>query len=202
LVALNLLVLAGLGLLMNRLVLKGERAAFIMELPLYHMPNLRTIGLYVWRNMVAFLQKAGSVILVASLVIWVLSYFPAQGDVDQSYLAMVGQALQPLGRLMGLPWPMLVALITSFVAKENTIATLGVIYGDFETVLPALLSGPAALALLVVQMLFVPCVATVAAMKQESRSWLWTAVGVGVLLLISFGAGVLVYQVGTLVIGA
>ncbi|MGC9346940.1 MAG: ferrous iron transport protein B [Anaerolineae bacterium] len=201
LVALNLVVLAGLGILMNRFVLKGERAVFIMELPLYHLPNLRTIGLYVWRNIIAFLQKAGSVILVASVVVWVLSYFPAQGDVERSYLAMLGRALSPLGRLMGLPWPTLVALLTSFVAKENTIATLGVLYGDFQTVLPTLLSGPAALAFLVVQMLFVPCVATVAVMRQELHSWRWTVFGVAVLLVLSLGAGILVYQVGTLVVG-
>jgi ferrous iron transport protein B len=102
---------------------------------------------------------------------------------------------------MGLPWPVLVALLTSFVAKENTIATLGVLYGDFEAVLPTLLSGPAALALLVVQMLFVPCVATVAAMYQESHSWRWTAIGIAVLLALSLGAGMLVYQLGTALAG-
>jgi len=77
------------------------------------------------------------------------------------------------------------------VAKENAIATLGVLYGDFETVLPTLLTGPAALALLVVQMLFVPCVATVAAMRQESGSW----------MVLSLVGGILVYQVGTLIVG-
>jgi ferrous iron transport protein B len=88
--------------------------------------------------------------------------------------------------------------LTSFVAKENTIATLGVLYGDVEAALPALLSPPAALALLVVQMLFVPCVATVAAMKQESRSWKWTIVGVAILLVVSLVAGIAVYQIGSL----
>jgi ferrous iron transport protein B len=201
LVALNLVVLAMLGVVMNKLVFKDERAVFIMELPLYHLPNVRTIALYVWRNLIAFLQKAGSVILVASLVVWLLSYFPARGDVNQSYLAMVGRFLEPVGRWMGMPWPVIVALLTSFVAKENTIATLGVLYGNFEVALPALLSGPAALAMLVVQMLFIPCVATVAAMKQETRSWAWTAVGFVILLGLSFLAGVAVYQVGTLVVG-
>ena len=83
-------------------------------------------------------------------------------------------------------------------AKENTIATLGVLYGNFEVALPQLLSPPAALAFLVVQMLFVPCVATVAAMKQESGSWKWTLVGVGLLLVVSLAAGVAVYQIGSL----
>jgi ferrous iron transport protein B len=198
LVATNLIVLALLGLLLNRFLVEGEPAVFIMELPLYHLPNWRTIGLYVWQNLVAFLQKAGSVILMASVVVWFLSYFPAAGDVSQSYMAIVGRAIEPIGRLMGLPWPILVALLTSFVAKENTIATLGVLYGNVETALPTFLSTPAALAFLVVQMLFVPCVATVAAMKQETRSWKWTAIGVAMLLAISLAAGVAVYQIGSL----
>ncbi len=201
LVAMNLLVLAGLGLLFHRFVLRGEAAVFIMELPLYHIPNLRTIALYVWRNMLAFLQKAGSVILVASLVVWVLSYFPSGGEVTESYLAVIGRAIAPVGRWMGLPWPVLVALITSFVAKENTIATLGVLYGDVAAGLSAVLTPPAALAFLIVQMLFIPCVATVAAMKQESRSWTWTIVGVGTSLLLSLSAGVAVYQLGTWITG-
>jgi ferrous iron transport protein B len=198
LVAVNLIVLALLGLLLNRFLVEGEPAVFIMELPLYHLPNPRTIGLYVWQNLVAFLQKAGNVILIASLVVWALSYFPADGDVSQSFLGMLGRAIEPFGRLMGLPWPVLIALLTSFVAKENTIATLGVLYGNVEAALAAILSPAAALALLVVQMLFVPCVATVAAMKQESGSWKWTLVGVAILLVISFAAGIAVYQIGSL----
>jgi len=198
LVALNLVTLAVLGILFNRFLVKGEPAVFIMELPLYHVPNLRTIGLYVWNNIVAFLQKAGSVILVASLVIWFLSYFPGGGVIGQSYLARLGHAIEPLGRLMGMPWPVLVSLLTSFVAKENTIATLGVLYGDLEATLPSVLSLPAALALLVFQMLFVPCVATVAAMKQESGSWKWTLIGVGLLLALSLIAAIGIYQIGSL----
>jgi ferrous iron transport protein B len=201
LVAANLFVLVGLGLLLNRYVSKSEDSVFIMELPLYHLPNVRTIGLYVWRNLIAFMQKAGSVILIASMVVWLLSYLPAGGDVSRSYLATIGRALSPIGRLLGLPWPVVVALLTSFVAKENTIATLGVLYGDFRTVLPTLLTGPAALALLVVQMLFVPCVATVAAMKQETESLKWTLLGVALLLVVSLAAGILVYQVGTVIVG-
>ncbi len=201
LLALNLGILALLGVLFNRVILKGEQTVFIMELPLYHLPNPRTIGLYVWHNIVAFLQKAGSAILIASLVIWALSYFPAGGDVTRSYLASAGRALEPVGRWMGLSWPMLVALLTGFVAKENVIATLGVLYGDFESVLPTLLSGPAALSFLVVQMLFIPCIATVAAIKQETRSWAWTGLSVGLSLALSLIAGILVYQIGTVLIG-
>ena len=107
---------------------------------------------------------------------------------------------------MGLEWPILIALLTSFIAKENTITTMGVIYGTavegqaFAQTLSGVLDPAAALAFLVTQMLFVPCVATVAAIKQETYSWKWTAFSVGLLLFLSLSAGILVYQ-GALLLG-
>ena len=196
LIAADLIILALLGILLHRVILKGEQVAFIMELPLYHLPNLRTIGLYVWHNILAFLQKAGTIILGVSVIIWLLSYFPT-GVATESYLALFGHWLEPIGRWLGLPWQMITALLTSFIAKENTIATLSILYGDLETALPAALTPSAALAFLVVQMLFIPCVATVATIKQEVGAR-WTLVSLLLLLGLSLGAGVLVYQVGTL----
>lgn len=201
LVAMNLVLLALLGIIFRKTIFRGEQAAFIMELPLYHMPNWRTIGLYVWHNILAFFQKAGTVILGASVVVWALSYFPGGGNIEASYLATFGKILTPVGDLMGLPWQVMVSLITSFVAKENTIATLGVLYGDLQTVLPQVLSTPAALGLLVVEMLFIPCVATVVAIKQELQSWFKTALIVGLYLILSLVAGVTVYQVGSWILG-
>jgi ferrous iron transport protein B len=94
---------------------------------------------------------------------------------------------------------MIVALLTSVVAKENTIATLGVLYqGGGLGTLAATVAPAAALAFLVIQVTFVPCVATVAAIHQETRSWKWTAFSVGLLLVISLVAGVLVYQLARL----
>jgi len=194
----NILLLAGLGYLLHRFFFEDEHIPFIMELPLYHLPNLRTIGLYVWQNTLGFIQKAGTTILVASLVVWVVSYFP-QGSVMTSYLSMVGRFLEPVGRLMGLPWPVMVAMITSFVAKENTIATLGILYNNIQVTLPALITAPAALALLVFQMLFIPCVGTIAAIRQETQSLKWTAASLGLMLGLSLGLGILVYQIGRLV---
>ena len=168
LVAGNILLLAALGLTLHRFAFNNEHTAFIMELPLYHVPNLRTIGMYVWQNIVGFLEKAGKVILIASLIVWVLSYFPG-GNINTSWLAEFGKLIEPVGRWMGLPWPALVALLTSVVAKENTIATLGILYGDLATSLPFIFSKASSLAMLVFQMLFIPCIATVAAIRQESR---------------------------------
>ena len=199
LVGLNLGVLVVLGIALNRSLFRGERVAFIMELPLYHTPNARTIGLSVWHNLVMFLKKAGTVILPVSVIIWALSSYPGP-DIAHSVLGSVGRALEPLGAWMGLEWQMMVAMIASFVAKENVIATLGVLYGSagqgaaFAAALRAALSPAAALAFLAAQMLFVPCVATVAVVRQETRSWRWTAFSVLLLLVLSWTAGVLIYQ--------
>ena len=203
LIAGSLVVLAVAGALINKWVLRGERAAFIMELPLYHRPNARTIGLQVWQNTAAFIKRAGTLILAMSAVIWVLSALP-HGQIETSYLAAIGKALSPLGALMGLNWKMLVALLSSFVAKENSIVTLGVLSGvgaspvGLSAALRSALTPAAALAFLVVQMLFIPCVATVAAIRAETKSWRWTAFSVGLLLALSLVGGVATYQVARL----
>ncbi len=202
LIATSLIVLAVVGVLLNRWILKGERAAFIMELPLYHRPNGRTIAIQVWQNCTEFLKKAGTLILIMSVIVWILSTLP-HGDIRTSYLASVGKALAPLGALMGLQWEMVVALLTSFVAKENAIATMGILFGagateaGLDVALAGVLTPAAALAFLVTQMLFIPCAATVAAIRQETRSWGWTASSVGLLLVLSIGAGILVYQLAS-----
>jgi len=192
----NLLLLMGIGFALHELVLGGEHVAFIMEMPLYHLPNARTIGLSVWQRSLEFLKKAGGIIVVVSTVVWLFSVLP-EADLETSYLATVGRFLAPFGAWMGLDWRMIVALLTSLVAKENTIATLAVLYhGSSLDTLAASITPAAALAFLVIQMTFVPCVATVAAIRHETRSWRWTAFSVTLLLVISFAAGVVVYQVG------
>jgi ferrous iron transport protein B len=197
LVAGNLVILMLLGLVLHSFILKNDHVAFIMELPLYHVPNAKTIGIYVWQNLIGFLQKAGTIILAGSLVIWGLSYFPS-GDVMTSYLSYAGKFLEPVGAWMGLPWPVLLAILTSVVAKENTIATLGILYGNVTQALPAIITMPAALALLSFQMLFVPCLGTIAAIREETRSTGWTLTSTLLMLGLSLGFGVLVFRVASL----
>ena len=192
----SLLILVLLGVVLHQFFFENEHVPFIMELPLYHLPNLRSILLYVWENLVGFLRKAGTTILVASLIVWGLAYFPS-GEMLTSYLGMAGKLLEPIGNWIGLPWPALVALLTSFVAKENTIATLGVLYGDLN-MLKAVITPAAALAFLVFQIFFIPCIGTVAAIQQETRSWRWTLTSVGMQLALSLGLAVAVYQIGRL----
>ncbi len=199
LVAGNLLLLFLLGFTIHRGAFHGQRLAFIMEMPLYHWPNARTIGLYVWQHTGAFVRKAGTTIVVASLLVWLLAYLP-NGEAQTSILARLGRSLEPFGRWFGLgDWRLITALLSSFFAKENTIATLGVLYGGqaggmlAEQVAHSL-TPAAGLAFLVAQITFVPCAATIAAIRQEIGTWKWPAVSVGLLLLVSLGAATLVYQ--------
>ena len=118
-------------------------------------------------------------------------------------VAVFGRWLQPLGRLMGLgDWRLIVSLLSSFIAKENTIASLGILFRIEETGqsliqnLAVTVTPAAGLAFLVMQMLFIPCVATVAAIKQETSSWKWTIFSVLLMLVISFTAGIFIYQLG------
>jgi ferrous iron transport protein B len=204
LVTINLAVLAATGVVLSRAVFRGRRMPFIMELPLYHVPNARAIARFVWDNTFAFLRNAGTVIVVVSVLVWATAYFPG-ANLDQSYLARFGRALAPLGTALGLDWRMLVALLAGFIAKENAIATLGILYtsgasgaGLAET-LSAQVAPATALAFLTATMLFIPCAATVATMRQETRSWRWTLFGVTLMLVIAIGAAALVYQVSRLI---
>jgi ferrous iron transport protein B len=199
LVAGNILALAGLGWVLSRTLFRGQRSAFIMELPLYHVPNSRTLGLFVWNNTTSFFQKAGQIILAVSVVIWALAYFP-NGVATTSWLAGVGRTLEPVGAWFGAgDWRIMTALLSSFLAKENTIATLGVLFGEgnLAGMVARVLTPAGALGLLVVQMLFIPCAATAAAIRQEAGTR-WMFISLGLQLAISFGAGVLVYQMAHL----
>jgi ferrous iron transport protein B len=194
----NLALLALTGIVLRHTLFRGEHMAFIMELPLYHAPNARGIARFAWDNTWAFLRKAGSLILFFSVVIWALGHFPGPG-LEDSYLARFGNGLAPLGAALGLDWRLLVALLASFVAKENAIAALSILYGSSQGAglahtLAASVSPASALSFLAATMLFIPCAATVAVMRKETGTWGWTLFGVGLLLGIALGAATLVYQ--------
>jgi ferrous iron transport protein B len=200
----SLLMLVIVGLILNKFVIRGESSALIMELPLYHVPDLKLIGLVTWQNILAFIKRAGTLILAVSIIVWLLSIIP-NGNINDSLLANIGRWLEPAGRLMGLNWQMMVALLSSFVAKENTIATLGVILSgsgaDLTQQLKGMLTPAAAVAFLVVQVLFIPCVATISAIRQETGSWRWPVFIVVFQLIFSFLVAIFVYQFAHLFVG-
>lgn len=199
----NLIVLILYGLVLNRFVVRGESGPLIMELPLYHLPKPKLIFLITWQNLKAFVRRAGTVILIVSLFIWLLSVIP-HGNVDTSVLASIGRWLEPVGRLMGLNWQMLVALISSFVAKENTIATLGVLLssggGDLGQQLTGIISPVGAISFLIVQVLFIPCVATISAIYHETHGWKWPLLTILMQFVISFGLAIAAFQILQLVL--
>ena len=200
LVLMNLILLGVVGAVLSRTLLKGGHNSFIMELPLYHRPNTRTIGVLVWQRTLGFVRQAGTLILVMTIVIWALANIPT-GNIETSILGSIGKALEPLGAQLGLSWKLVVALLASFIAKENSIATLGILYGtgdDSATLaatLGTVIAPAAALSFLVVQLLFIPCAATVGAIRQETRSWKWTLFTIAMLAVISVGVGLVVYQI-------
>jgi ferrous iron transport protein B len=203
LLTLNLGVLVLAGLLFHNVILRGERVAFIMELPLYHLPNWHTIAIGVWQRLLSFVEKAGTIILTVSIVTWALSNFPGR-TLESSWMAGLGRRLEPIGSLMGMDWRMMVALLSSFIAKENAVATLGVLFGQsgaeasVAVALRAAVAPSAALAFLVMQMLFIPCAATVSAIKQETNSWHWATFSILFLLIISLAGGIAAYRLATL----
>lgn len=199
LLCLVVVVVAVLGTAFHELLLGGEHTSFIMDLPLYHTPDPRSIAKGVWQRLEDFLRGAGTVILVFSVVLWWLCNYPG-GGIESSYLAMAGRWLSPIGDLLGLNWQMMVGLLSTLVRSENLIPTLAVIYGTglgeegLSAALQAQVTPAAALAFLTVQILFVPCAATIATIRQETRSWRWTLLNAGASFLVSLSVGFLIYQ--------
>ncbi|MGA2286135.1 MAG: ferrous iron transport protein B [Dehalococcoidia bacterium] len=201
-VMVNLAVLAVVALLISRLLFRGHESSFVMELPRYHVPNLRSVLLTTLTRLRHFVTFTGTVILAVSLVVWALATFPGSG-IDQSFLGHIGRGLAPLGGLMGLDWRAMVALLTSFVAKEQTIATFGILLGSngdaaLRTSLAGIMTPAAALAFIALQMLFIPCAASTVTLFRETRSWRWTGFAVGYMLIVSFGVAILIYQTARL----
>ncbi len=200
-VAANILALGVTGIVVNRCLMKDEAMPFVMELPLYHTPDPKTIFTVVRLRTVAFIKRAGTVILGVSVAVWLLSNLPG-GGTEKSILAWIGHGLAPVGSLIGLDWKMIVALLTSLIAKENAIATLGVLYGvgdaGLREVLPTVMTAASGLAFLVTMMLFIPCAATIAAMRQEMQDGKWFAASLVVMTAVSFVGGYLAYHLAPL----
>ncbi|MGV8058132.1 MAG: ferrous iron transport protein B [Smithellaceae bacterium] len=194
--ALNIVALGIAGIFVNKTIWKQD-APFIMELPIYHRPDLRTIMMVVWSRTISFVRKAGTVILGVAILIWFLSYYPS-GIVEDSWLAAVGKLLEPVGNPLGLNWKMITALLTGLVAKENVVATLGVLYSVGEEglvhVLPQVMSHASAAAFLVVMMLFIPCAGTIAVLKKEMNSNKWFYSTIVLTLLTSYFGGILAFN--------
>lgn len=212
LLALDAVLVALLAFLLRRKLLGGRFSPFLLELPDYHWPSLRTLVLGTWHEVRHFLQKAGSIILLATIGFWLLSHLPWGAPVENTLAGWVGRALATVLGWLGMDWRMGVALVSGAVAKETALSTLAVSLASAGGVgaaglgdagLPVLLRTaytPAqALSFLTVFMLYFPCLATARVMRDELESRVWFVAGVVGSVIISLAAGAAVHTVARLV---
>lgn len=201
------------GIILKRFVTKGRISSFIMELPEYRFPTIKNLWLHTWDRIKGFIIKAGTIILVAMVVIWFLqSYdfsFVMVEDSAESIFGRLGQAIAPIFAPLGFgEWRAAMSLIVGLIAKEAVVGTLGVLYGVGETAVesPELLSGPlkevftplSAYAFMAFTLLYMPCIAAFATMKREMNSWKWTLIAVGYQTGVAWFVAFAIYQGGLL----
>ena len=163
-----------MALLMRRTLFSGEAVPFVMELPNYRMPGAKNVGHLLWDKAKDFLQRAFTVIFMATLVIWFLQTFDTRLNVaapDTSLLALIGSWVAPIFKPLGFgDWRVSTALITGFTAKESVVSTLTVLLGGDTAALSTMFTPFTAVVFLVFTLLYTPCVAAVAAAKRELGS--------------------------------
>lgn len=205
-------------------VVKGEDTPFVMELPPYRWPTPKAIGRHTWEKGKEYLKKMGGIILVASIVVWALGYFPHDESLspvqqkEQSYIGSIGKAVEPVFELQGFNWKLDVSLIAGVGAKEIVASTIGVIYSGDESfgdddsfsddtakysrlrnqMLADGITPLAAFSYLLFVLLYFPCIATVIAIRNETGSWSWAAFSAFYTTAIAWIVSMLVYQIGSL----
>ncbi|MDE6541075.1 MAG: ferrous iron transport protein B, partial [Muribaculaceae bacterium] len=203
--------------LLRKLLFRKEETPFVMELPPYRIPTLRSSLLHTWAKGVEYLKKMGGIILVASIVVWALNYFPISSHdnpAQDSYLESIGKTVQPVMEPIGFSWRGSVAALAGVPAKEIVVSTLGVLYTDDEAVAPAKLgerlrsvnphtgrpdfSGAEALSFMVFILLYCPCLATVMAIARETGSWRWAAFSIVYNTLLAWLVAFATYRVALL----
>ena len=221
----------------SSLVIKGEDTPFVMELPPYRWPTPKAIWRHTWEKGKEYLKKMGGIILVASIIVWALGYFPHNDDMphaqqqEQSYIGRMGKAIEPIFSPQGFNWKLDVSLLAGVGAKEIVASSIGVLYaGDDEidddddddddfsdatefsddsekytrlrqAMLRDGITPLSAYAYLIFILLYFPCIATIAAIKNETGSWHWALFAAGYTTVVAWIISALVYQIGTLVIG-
>lgn len=157
--------------------IKGEEVPFTIELPRFRMPTLRNLILYSWNRGKHFLEKAGGIILIATIFIWLLSYFPNNNDISHSYAAYLGKILEPITLHLGWNWQTNISLIFGAVAKEvvasSYMTILNVGQDGITYALQNILTPRSSLALIFFVLSYIPCFATLSVIKQETNSWKW-----------------------------
>ena len=196
--------------LFSRFLVKGDDTPFVMELPPYRIPTAKTIFRHTWEKGAEYLKKMGGIIMIASILIWFLGYYP-QGNYEtiaeqqeNSYIGQIGKAIEPVIEPLGFDWKLGVGLLSGVGAKELVVSTLGVLYandGDLDSVnlsdrIP--ITATVALGYMLFVLIYFPCVATLAAIKQESGSWKWAIFAAFYTTALAWIVAFIVKQLGAL----
>ena len=206
------------GIILKKVVFKGEPAAFVLELPPYRLPTLKNISLHVWEKVRGFLVKAGTLILAMSVLLWFLQSFGFEGgrfgmvsDEAGSLLGTLGSFLAPALKPLGFgTWQAAVALLSGLIAKEMVVSSMSMFYGFSVTASGAAIAGAlsgtfqtplAAYSFLVFVLLYVPCVAAVSTIRKEMNSTGWTLASIAWQIGAAYLGSLLVYQGGSLLLG-
>ena len=206
------IVVAVIGaLILSNTLFKGETSNFIMELPQYRIPTLRSVLIHAWEKVKGFAIKAGTIILGSTILIWFLSNFNFGGmcEMEDSILASIGRSIQWIFAPLGFgEWRASVAVVTGWIAKENIVSTFGVLFGAADAVAEAAAEGSAALpglsavftqasafAYMAFNLLCMPCFAAVGAIKKEMGSWKWTGITIAFQMVTAYIVAFIVYHV-------
>ena len=197
----------------SKFLVKGEDSPFVMELPPYRMPTSKSIMRHTWEKGAQYLKKMGGIIMIASIIIWFLGYYPQHDAYESvaeqqknSYIGQIGKAIEPVIKPLGFDWKLGIGLISGVGAKELVVSTLGVLYtneGDVENVnlsnrIP--ITPLVALAYMLFVLIYFPCIATFAAIKQESGSWKWAIFTAGYTTGLAWLVAFTVFQIGSLIV--
>lgn len=221
--AIGILMAVLMSRIFSRWLVKGEDTPFVMELPPYRFPTAKATFRHTWEKGKQYLKKMGGVILVASIIVWALGYFPHDDSLDtqqqqeQSYIGHIGKAIEPIFRLQGFDWKLDVGLIAGVGAKEIVASTLGVLYSGDDSVADATVEDTGskysalyqkmsadgitpliAFCYLLFVLIYFPCIATIAAIKNESGSWRWALFAAGYTTVLAWAVSAAVYQIGSM----
>jgi ferrous iron transport protein B len=197
------------ALIFKKTLFREDSSSLLMELSMYQTPTAHGSFRHMWDRGMLFIKHAGTFLLIGSLIMWFLSSFGPAGfgvAIDESFVGIIGRTLQPLFAPFGFQWEIVAALIFGFIAKEAVVQSLSIIYAvggtiGLEAALLTALTPASAIALMVFILLYVPCIATVGAIKRETGSWKWTGFSVAYQLILAYIMAGLFFFIGGIFLG-
>nr|WP_143588957.1 ferrous iron transport protein B [Thermoanaerobacterium sp. PSU-2] len=201
--ALGVIMAFFVGILFKNTIFKKDDEPFIIELPEYKLPELKSLAVHTWEKGKGFLKKAGTIIFSVSIIVWILSNFNFSGmtEIDKSFIAYIGRFISPIFIPLGFAsWQNSVSLLTGIMAKEVVVGTMGVIYGgNLTKILPTVFTPISAISFLVFVLLYTPCISLIATMKKEYGGKM-AAFSVAYQLVLAWVVSFIVYNGGNLIL--